>query len=361
MSNGDRESRGLNHKEQKISNTSGGDEFVRAIATIAIAQILESTGFHSSHRSSTDALVEVLIRYIADLGRAAAFHANVSGRTSCNVFDVLQGLEEFGLSQGSSGASDYHCCAVSSGVVREIATFVKTEEERPFAASLPRFPIAPIPKLMPSFAEAGRAAGGKHIPEWLPSFPDTHTYIYTPVWNERSTDLRADKLEQVRQRRKAERSLLNLQQRLACNSTFGVLPTVDIDSKKGKQVVESNPLLAPPLLNGEREVPEIVIPSETASSKRFSVLETFAPAFEAAKSGMLDAGGDERRALPNNRPVVTFKFGIAKKSMAASLSLDISDGKKGSWLRDDEKDDKKRRAEMILKQAMENPQELAQL
>nr|CAD1841266.1 unnamed protein product [Ananas comosus var. bracteatus] len=287
MSNGGRESRGLNHKEQKISNTSGGDEFVRAIATIAIAQIWSPL-----------------------------------------VSTALIGLEEFGLSQGSSGASDFHCCAVSSGVVREIATFVKTEEERPFAASLPRFPIARSPKLMPSFAEVGRAAGGKHIPEWLPSFPDTHTYIYTPVWNERSTDLRADKLEQVRQRRKAERSLLNLQQRLACNSTSGVLPTVDVDSKKGKQVVESNPFLAPPLLNGEREVSEIVIPSETASTKR---------------------------------PVVTFKFGIAKKSMAASLSLDISDGKKGSWLRDDEKDDKKRRAEMILKQAMENPQELAQL
>jgi transcription initiation factor TFIID subunit 8 len=47
--------------------------------------------------------------------------------------------------------------------------------------------------------------------------------------------------------------------------------------------------------------------------------------------------------------------------------LDLSllkkgEGRTGHWLgRDDERDDKKRRAEYILRQSMENPQELTQL
>ncbi|XP_072951365.1 transcription initiation factor TFIID subunit 8-like [Typha angustifolia] len=363
MSDGGRESGRDNQNDSRKSNLSGGsDEFGRAVSKIAVAQILETSGFQSAQRSAIDALADVAIRYICDLGKAARFYANLSGRTSCNVFDVIQGLEDLSSSQGFSAASDVHHCLVNSGVVRDIASFVSTEEEIPFARSIPKFPIARTPKAAPSFAEVGEAVGGKHIPEWLPAFPDPHTYIHTPVWNKRTTDPRADMVEQVRQRRKAEMSLLNLQQRLASNNPAGFTPLIEVDADKGKQVVGSNPYLAPPLPYGEKEVSEVAIPSEAPSNKRPSVLETFAPAIEAAKSGVLSADDMEKKCLPSQRPTVHFKFGIDKKSIALPLSSSALDDKKDSWfLRDDERDDKKRRAEMILKEAMENPQELAQL
>ncbi|PWA94952.1 Bromodomain transcription factor [Artemisia annua] len=53
------------------------------------------------------------------------------------------------------------------------------------------------------------------------AFPDPHTYVHTPVWNERTSDPRADKVELARQKRKAESSLLSLQKRLL-NSGSGV-------------------------------------------------------------------------------------------------------------------------------------------
>ncbi|WOK91633.1 hypothetical protein Cni_G00324 [Canna indica] len=361
MSDGGKESeRDHQSNSSKSQLPSGGDEFGRAVAKIAVTQICESAGFHGTHLSAVDTLSEVVVRYIYDLGKSANFYANLAGRTSCNVFDIIQSLEDLSSPMGYSGASDVHHCLVSSGVFREIAQFVSKEEEVPFAQPIPRFPISRIPKPTPTFAQAGMETAGKHIPDWLPRLPDPHTYIHTPVWNQRATDARTDKLEQARQRRKAERSLLGLQQRLASNATTGFQPTSDGNIGKGKQVVGSNPFLVPPLSYGEKEVSEIAIPRETDDGKRLSVLETFAPVIEAAKVGSLDLNTNEKKVLRKSRPTVHFKIGVDKKSIASSLS--VLDPKRDSWpLRDDEKDDKKRRAEMILKEAMEKPHDLAQL
>lgn len=97
----------------------------------------------------------------------------------------------------------------------------------------------------------------------------------------------------------------------------------------------------------------------------FSVLDAFAPAIEAVKDGICDLGDGEKMRLPEKRPAVQLKFGTGKKFLGESLNLSIRNrgsGRQASWLgRDEERDDKKRRAELILRQSMENPQELTQL
>ncbi|RZR89489.1 hypothetical protein BHM03_00017220 [Ensete ventricosum] len=347
---------------KKSLPSSATDEFGRAVVKIAVAQICETVGFQGSHYSAIDALTEVTIRYIRDLGKSASFYAHLAGRTSCNVFDIIQSLEDLSSQAGFSGASDVHHCLVGSGVVREITHFVTTKEEVPFAQPIPRFPIPRVPKATPSFAQVNKEPPGKHIPDWLPRLPDPHTYVHTPVWNKRTTDAKTDKVEQARQRRKAERSLLSLQKRLASSEAAGFQPTGDGDVGKGKQVVGSNPFLAPPLPYKEKAVSENARLHEADAGKRLSVLETFAPVFEAAKVGSLDFSASDKKVVLRSRPTVHFKIGVDKKSIAASLSSNALDAKKDSWpLRDDEKDDKKRRAEMILREAMEKPHDLAQL
>lgn len=356
-------------KRNRKTSPSNPDDFGRQISKIAVAQICESTGFHGAQRSALDTLADIAIRFVCELGKTSHFYANLAGRTGCNEFDIIQGLEDLGSSHGFTSASDAHHCLVGSGIVRDITQFVSLQEEIPFPRSIPRFPVVRrSASQAPSFAQIGEEPPKKCIPEWLPAFPDPHTYVHTPVWNERASDARADKIEQARQRRKAERSLLSLQKRLACNGTSGFLHSVEGGSgsrteEKGKQVVGNNPFLAPPLPSGEKDVPEIVIPNEVGDQrKKASVLEAFEPVIEAAKTGSLDRDAEERRGLPKRRPTVNFKFGIEKKSLALPLSSKALGVKSESWfLRDDEKDDKKRRAEMILKEAMENPQELTQL
>ncbi|WOL15463.1 transcription initiation factor TFIID subunit 8-like isoform X1 [Canna indica] len=360
MSDGDRENgkdRQIRSKNSQLSTH--GDEFGLTLTKVAVAQICRSAGFHGSHRSAINALAEVAVRYICELGKSAKFYANLSGRTCCNVFDIIQGLEDLSSSRGFSGISDVHHCLVRSGIVREIAQFVITEEEVPFRRHIPKFPIPRILKPTTSFAQVGETSIEKHIPDWLPRLPDPHTYAHPPVLEKGSAEGKADMMEQARQRRKIERSFLSLEKKLAYNSTAARRP---INVGKGKQVGASNPFLAPPFPHGEKVVSEIACPWEGDAGKKLSVREASIPGIEAAKVGSPHFNSDEKKILPRSRPTIHFKLGADKKSITASFSSDALDDKSDtSILNDDDKDEKKRTTEMVLKEAMEKPHDLAPL
>ncbi|PWZ32276.1 Transcription initiation factor TFIID subunit 8 [Zea mays] len=350
---------------------SSGDEFGRAVARAAVAQALQAAGFDCAHRSAVDAVVDTVLRYITHLGRSAAFHANLAGRAHANELDVIQALEEVGAdTYGFAGAATTGHCLVGSGVVKDLMAFVHSKDEVPFARPLPRFPIQRVePQPSASFAVTGRETGMKHVPEWLPAFPDPHTYVTTEVWVEPlATKDRVDKVEQVRQRRKAEKSLLSLQRRLAMAGADGFRPAVAHDNAlKGKEIQAAgskrNPFLEPALLPGQKDVAEVDMPPE---KKKFSVLEAFAPAIQARTIREIDASAgldqNQRNIVPKERAPVHLKIGFSNKPLAAaqnSRALDLRDDL--SFLKEETKDDKKRRAGMILRASMENPQELPQL
>lgn len=364
----------------------GGDEFSRAVSRNAVAQICEGIGFHGIRESALEGLADITIRYLGDLGKAVAFHANSAGRTQSNALDVIGGLEDLGMSQGGFwGASDTNHCLASSGVVKEIADYVYSADETPFAHTIPRFPVFRDWKKIPSFMQMGETPGGKHIPFWLPSLPDPHTYVHTPIWNERATDPRADKVEQAKQRRKAECSLLSLQQRLQKRSgsnienlasvehdnaaknpflaTVRSAPVATGDDAQMFSASEANPFLAMPLQHGEKDVSPVVIPArlanDSAVKNHVSVLETFAPAMDVLKHGFKDSGNGNRKFLLDKRPSVHFKFATTKKLLG--LKNEDPNRKASIVSHNNERDDKKTRAELILRQSMENPQELTQL
>lgn len=349
---------------QDLTGESESGNFARAIARVSVTQICESVGFESCQVSALDALSDIVLRYICDLGKSAHFYANLAGRTDCNYFDIAKGLEDLSFSHSFSDSQEITHSNFASEVPREIATYINLGEEIPFSHPLPCFPLIIKRKSTPSFSQHGENPPSKHIPSWLPAFPDPHTYIHTPIWNERATDPRTDKLEQARQRRKAERSLLSLQQKLAVNSHPPTLISY-------YEVDESALILTKVLPNGENKTNSLALTvgssNDSIGENRVSVLETFSPAIEAARKGFCDFGDVEGTgAFPNKRPIVHFKLGIGKKTLGEPLDLSLQ--KKGSgdvvlasWAARDEKDDKKRRVEQILKESMENPHELAQL
>ena len=355
----------------EVPKRASGDDFGRVVSKIAVAQICESVGFETFNESALEALTEITIRYLRDLGKAASFYARLAGRTECNVFDVIQGLEDLGSSRGFSGASEVSHCLTGSGTVREIVEYVESAEEIPFAQPVPHFPVMRNRTMTPSFMQMGETPVFKHIPPWLPAFPDPHTYIHTPTWNERATDPRADKIELARQRRKAERSLLSLQQGLVCNGS-ALASTSGDEGNDGMalQVAKTkNPFLVTPLQTDEKDVSPVPLPikfsTDAVDENHVSVLETFAPAIEAMKGDFCDSGDMDKKVLPDKRPSVHLNFKTGKRMLCESLDLSLQNkgsGKTAALIgRDDEKDDKKRRAELILRQSMENPQELTQL
>ncbi|KAL6496278.1 hypothetical protein OROGR_029536 [Orobanche gracilis] len=163
-------------KRDKRNNStiqSGAINYGRAIARIAVAQICESIGFEGFHESALDSLADMVIRYVCDLGKTSK-----SGRCECNVFDIAQGLEVLGLPQGFSGASVlYTDCKVSSGAIREIKEYVESDDGSPFAQPVQQFPSIRKRNMLPSFLQMGETLSFKHVPQWLPAFPDPHTYI----------------------------------------------------------------------------------------------------------------------------------------------------------------------------------------
>ena len=46
-----------------------------------------------------DALADIAIRYLCDLGKMANYYSNLTGRTECNVFDIIRALEVLEASQ----------------------------------------------------------------------------------------------------------------------------------------------------------------------------------------------------------------------------------------------------------------------
>lgn len=346
------------------------DDFGREVSKIAVAQICESVGYEGFKESALEALSDVAIKYLRDLGKTASSYANLAGRTECNLFDVVRGFEDLGVSLGFSGGSEVGNCAVASGTVKEMIDFVESKEEIPFAQPVPRFPVNRDRKMIPSFEQMGENPPGKHIPPWLPALPDPHTYIQTPMWNERPSDPRADKIEQAKQRRKAERALLSLQQRLVCNgmTNSSVRPEAPDSEKVEPQEAGSNPFLVKPLQPGKKDVSEVVLPAklsdEAMNDNEVSILQAFAPAIDAVRGVLSDNGDGEKKLLPDKRPAVTLKFGTGKKLVGESLDLSLqkknNGGRTAVFLRDDEKDDKKRRAEFILRQSIENPLDLNQ-
>lgn len=356
-------------EKSNLSRSAGGDEFGRAVSRIAVAQICESVGFESFNESALDALADIAVRYLRDLGRSASFNTNLAGRTESNVFDIIRGLEDLGDSTGFLGASGDSVCLAKSGTVRGIIEYVESAEEVPFVQPVPNFPIVRKPSGIPSFVQMGETPAFKHVPVWLPAFPDPHTYIHTPMWNERKTDPRADKIELARQRRKAESSLLNLQQRIMCNGSAVASTSANLDN--GFVAGESkNPYLAAPLNAGEKDVSKIVMPSKLLEEGRenkhaSSLLETFAPAIEAIKDGFSEFGNGAATSVPEKRLAVCLNFKSARKTFlgeSPDLSLLNKGGQASSWFgRDEDRDDKKRRAELIIRQSMDNPQDLTQL
>ncbi|PIM97876.1 putative bromodomain transcription factor [Handroanthus impetiginosus] len=353
-----------NQQSKRRKMKVGADEFVQAIARIAVAQICESVGFQSFQQSALDSLADVGVRHIREIGISACYYANLANRSQCNVFDVIQGLEDLGSVQGFAGASDVNHALSGSGVVRDIIHYVGKEEEVPFAYSIPVFPVVKERTLDPSFAQANENPPDEHIPSWLPKFPDPKTYTDLSSGNEKDSETEVvNKIQQVEeQHRKVERPLPNVQKKLTFNGSEAGAFSDQGDATKAQRAAENNPFLAPPFQSGEKEVFLPVLPAklldeavgyhqscEVTENHRLT-LEPSLQSNEAVRSGHSESE-EKRQIRLDGRSNVQFKLGNAKKSLGMVRSAQNESIKRISlWFDDDydAQDEKKGGAETIL-------------
>ncbi|CAI9263051.1 unnamed protein product [Lactuca saligna] len=294
--------------ESALKKRRKNDEFPQAIARIAVAQVCESVGFQGFQQSALDTFSDVACKYIREIGKTSNFYANLAGRTECNVFDIIQGLEDLSLSQGFLGASDRDHC-LSGSVIKER-------------------------KLTPSFLQSGETPPTDIIPPWLPKFPDSNTYIIIPPAITEETRMIPDRIQQ--EQRILEQPSSKLEQNLTRNESE----------------FPNNPFLSVPLQPGEKEVSFVSIPSKlkeedenevqnhSSWGNHVSSLDIVPPNHAVNQNSGCDTEEGSRKVLLNNRPSVQMKFHIPKKPLDTTDTQHNEKGKAEvvSWFVNDEKE-----------------------
>ncbi|KAK1421961.1 hypothetical protein QVD17_24757 [Tagetes erecta] len=321
------------------------DEFAQAIARIAVAQVCESVGFQGFQQSAIDTFSDVACKYVQEIGKISSFYAGLAGRTECNAFDVVQGLEDLNLSQGFVGGSDRDNCLSGSGIVKDLSQYVNLSEEIAFAYTVPSFPVVKDRKSTPSFLQAGETPPTDDIPPWLPMFlePKMDTSIPSGIAEDAQT--MPDSIEQEQKVLELDPPSSKLEQFRARNEP--VFPVV------GEQV--DNPFLALPLQPGDKQISVVSLPAKLKEedvvqnhSNHVSVLDHCAPINQVTSSGF-DTDEASRMVVLKNRPLVHMKFNNGKTG-----PNDKGKEKVAGWFMNDEvRDEEEKKTEKAQKVQMD--------
>mmetsp|Transcript_8296 Transcript_8296/g.21201 ORF Transcript_8296/g.21201 Transcript_8296/m.21201 type:complete len:343 (+) Transcript_8296:89-1117(+) len=323
------------------------EEYSRAVARVAAAQLAEAAGYEAVQESAVDMVAELAVRYLSELAAASHSYAELAGRTDTNAGDVLLAMEELGVSYD------------------KLRQFLDTQEEIPFAHVLPRYPISAQPRHAPTFEEKGEAPP-PHVPAFFPAFPDPHTYQSTAVFPARKQDKAAVRKKQAKGRQAAERALEALQQRAAPGapisytaaepSRWGHIP----GEGKGLADGDVNPFLAPPVWEEAPRDAELV-PQQDPGHAALALGST-AAAFKAAAGA---AAGQELAPIVTKKAkkgegkdgtsgLTSVDWAAGLKHTAANLAVEPEGGTSGAAPgesgRDAAKDKVRARAAVILKQ-----------
>ncbi|KAL4570810.1 hypothetical protein LXL04_026473 [Taraxacum kok-saghyz] len=147
-------------------------DFNTAVMRIAVAQMCQSVGYQGAQTSALKTLTDVVVRYLRSLGKFAATSAGSTGRTQCNLLDIVRALEDLHSDIGFLGNSEPKrrlFLLSNSSILRDTMNFVYWSREIPFAKPLPRRSPT-LPSNPPYFSDQNTK--WNHIPRWLPDFPN---------------------------------------------------------------------------------------------------------------------------------------------------------------------------------------------
>lgn len=164
------------------------DPYAHEVVRKLCLQLSSMTGYDGVSDNALDVLSDVMQSFIKQNAICARNYAENSGRTEINSKDVMLSLDDMGNS------------------VQQLITFENETEEVPFGASVPKFPIQPIPESYKSFKQQQMKSPGS-IPDYLPIFPAEHTYRETALFVQKSQDPKS-KLKKIHESKKTTEDVL---------------------------------------------------------------------------------------------------------------------------------------------------------
>lgn len=77
------------------------DKFCFALLRTTTLQILQSAGFDSAHIDPANILTDVMSQYVQLLASTTSSYAQLAGRSTGNIWDVIDGMNELGMTPES--------------------------------------------------------------------------------------------------------------------------------------------------------------------------------------------------------------------------------------------------------------------
>ncbi|GAB2230303.1 hypothetical protein Drorol1_Dr00014564 [Drosera rotundifolia] len=164
------------HMDSKTLDSSTPAHFADSIARLAVAQIIQSTGYRAATSSSLETLARLATLHLRSLSSSASQSSALSRRSQPNLLDFVSAIERLSFPRGFPGASLPHFQGnpFLCGAVKELRDFVCFySKETPFAKPIPRRCIQEnvvAPARSTSYDDCDR--GRPEIPGWLPGFPE---------------------------------------------------------------------------------------------------------------------------------------------------------------------------------------------
>jgi len=198
--------------------------FAKAVMKVVAAQVCKDIGFQSISEGACEALAEITQKYVEEIGKTSHLSSEKASRTESNFNDVRQALKELNVT------------------LDDLRTFASLADSSPFPKEIPEFPVRkPQVENSSSDGIAEIPPHPSYVPDYLPAFPKAHSFVNTPVYEERIADPRELRKEKNREKKELEGSLAKL------NDKLGIQPIANYDSaRKVKSNVPLNPYLQPP-------------------------------------------------------------------------------------------------------------------
>ncbi|XP_013392943.1 transcription initiation factor TFIID subunit 8 [Lingula anatina] len=152
---------------------------------VAVAAICNEVGYGEAEDIAIETLTEMLQSLLSELARTSRSYAELSGRTDVMVADCVMSMVDLGLNVES----------IKAYAKRPNATVLLPPSHTP-ASNTPR-----------SLQVGSKKDHLSHIPDYLPPFPDTHTYIKTPSHMQPPNEYQVIREKAASQKRDVERAL----------------------------------------------------------------------------------------------------------------------------------------------------------
>lgn len=157
----------------------------RKSVKMAVASNLQQAGFSSCSSTVLETLTEALISYLKELARTTKSYSDLGCRSEITIGDITMGLVELG--------SD----------VTSVVEYIRRHPRSCNPAPAPSHP----PKQPATLQVGERKSRPSNIPDHLPHFPDSHTFIQTPTHKQPVTNYEAVREKSANQKRDMERAL----------------------------------------------------------------------------------------------------------------------------------------------------------